>query len=67
MKNPSLKFLPNIFVDDLSANQSRGWAPLKGIQALLAGLPLEEKKEQDLHISSSTRTGCNDEAYKAIM
>lgn len=55
-------------MDDLSANQSRRWAPLHGIQAQLAGLPLEEKKqEQELDISSSIRTGCNDGAFKASM
>lgn len=65
---PIIKIPLNIFVDDLSANQSRRWAPLHGIQAQLAGLPLEEKKqEQELDISSSIRTGCNDGAFKASM
>lgn len=42
---PIIKIPLNIFVDDLSANQSRRWAPLHGIQAQLAGLPLEEKNK----------------------
>ncbi|XP_048756479.2 uncharacterized protein LOC125667163 isoform X2 [Ostrea edulis] len=40
---PIVKLPLNIFVDDLSANQSRRWAPMHGIQAQASGLPLTEK------------------------
>lgn len=40
---PIVKLPLNIFADDLSANQSRRWAPMHGIQAQASGLPLTEK------------------------
>ena len=33
----------NLFMDDLSANTSRRWAPIHAVQGQIAGLPLEEK------------------------
>lgn len=35
----------NLFIDDLSANQSRRWAPLHAVQGQISGLPLEEKNK----------------------
>ncbi|CAG2194116.1 unnamed protein product [Mytilus edulis] len=35
----------NLFMDDLSANQSRRWSPLHAVQGQISGLPLEQKNK----------------------
>ncbi|XP_069105899.1 uncharacterized protein [Argopecten irradians] len=53
----------NIFIDDLSADQSRRWSPLHAVQMQIAGLSLEEKrKSANTHfISASDKVGILDQ------
>lgn len=54
---PIIKVPLNLFIDDMSANRSKRWAPMHAVQAQASGLSLAEKaRNQNTIFLSSSET-----------